>query len=45
MPPQRRFGRTALEKWKICQARQEPGQRAGEMKHLFLMYNDLLLSI
>ena len=32
MPPQRRFGRTALEKWKICQARQEPGQRVGEMK-------------
>lgn len=31
MPPQRRFGRTALEKWKICQARQQPGQKAGEM--------------
>ena len=32
MPPHRRFGRTALEKWKICQARQVKGQRPGEMK-------------
>jgi len=32
MPPQRRFGRTVLEKWKICQARQQPGQQAEEMK-------------
>ena len=31
MPPHRRFGRTALEKWEICQARQVQGQRPGEM--------------
>ena len=31
MPPQRRFARTGLEKWAICQARQKLGQRSGEM--------------
>ena len=31
MPPQRRFARTPLEKWKICQARLKSGQRSGEM--------------
>jgi len=43
MPPQRRFERTALEKWKICQARQQPDQQAGEMKlEEFLQANQLL---
>ena len=32
MPAQRRFGRTVLEKWKICQARQQPDQQDGEMR-------------
>ncbi|RPB24803.1 hypothetical protein L211DRAFT_837188 [Terfezia boudieri ATCC MYA-4762] len=31
MPPLRRYGRTALEKWQICQARQVEGQRPREM--------------
>ncbi|RPB20421.1 hypothetical protein L211DRAFT_517927 [Terfezia boudieri ATCC MYA-4762] len=30
MPPHRRYGRTALEKW-LCQARQVRGQRPREM--------------
>ena len=31
MPPHHQYGRTALEKWQICQARKVPGQRPGEM--------------
>ena len=31
MPPQCRFARSPLEKWAICQARQQSGQRSGEM--------------
>ena len=31
MPPQRRYARSALEKWEICQARQQAGKRSGEM--------------